>query len=94
MKTKNGYITNGSFIKYKCGFTASWCVELENSSSFFNNEQDADLFILSNFDLHNHESQIFQFFLILDERLDKDSPIRKSSSWKYMEGKYQLLKSF
>jgi len=32
--------------------------------------------------------------MILDERLDKYSPIRKSSSWKYMEGKYQLLKSF
>ena len=38
MKTKNGFITNGSFIKYKSGFTDSWCVELENSSSFFNNE--------------------------------------------------------
>jgi len=32
--------------------------------------------------------------MILDERLDKDSPIRKSSSWEYMQEKYQLLKSF
>lgn len=94
MKTKNGFITNGSFVKYKSGFTDSWCVELENSSSFFKNEEDADMFILSNFDLHNHESQIFQFFMIIDERLDKTSPIRKSSSWKYMQEKYQLLKSF
>ena len=94
MKTKNGYITNGSFIKYQNGFTQQWCVELKDVISFFKTEIEADMFIARNIDESNHESQIFQFFMILDERLDKNSPIRKSSSWKYMEEKYQLLKSF
>lgn len=94
MKTKNGFITDGSFVKYKSGFTEYWCVELKDTISFFKDEIDADMFIARNTDTTNHESQIFQFFMILDERLDKTSPIRKSSSWKYMEEKYQILKYF
>ena len=47
MKTKSGYETDGTYIKFKSGFTNKWCVELESMTYFFNSEKEADTFISS-----------------------------------------------
>jgi len=45
MKTKSGYITNGTYIKFQYGFTGWWIVELAEKSYFFKTEIEADNFI-------------------------------------------------
>lgn len=45
MKAKSGYQTDGNYIKYKSGFTQSWCVELADKTHFFKTEDEADFFI-------------------------------------------------
>ena len=45
MKTKSGYETDGRYIKFKSGYTVSWCVEIEKGTFYFNNESLADRFI-------------------------------------------------
>ena len=47
MKTKSGFITNGTYLKYKSGFTSFWIVETENKRELFDSEAEADLFIAS-----------------------------------------------
>ena len=45
MKTKSGYETNGTYLKYKSGYTASWCVEIERGVMYFQTEREADKYI-------------------------------------------------
>lgn len=46
MKTKSGYSTNGSYIKYKSAFSKFWYVETNNCKNEFKTEKEADLFII------------------------------------------------
>ena len=46
MKTKSGYETDGSYIKFKSGFTNSWVVETNSETFYFKTEEDADKYIL------------------------------------------------
>jgi hypothetical protein len=46
MNTKSGYQTNGTYLKYKSGFTSNWIVEINNQGCIFlKTEQDADRFV-------------------------------------------------
>jgi hypothetical protein len=45
MKTKTGYETNGTYLKFKSGFTGMWVVETEKGSEFFKSEKLADAYI-------------------------------------------------
>ena len=47
MKTKSGYETNGSYLKFKSAFTASWNVEIENKIKHFKTENEADMYIIT-----------------------------------------------
>lgn len=45
MKTQNGYETNGTYLKFKSGFTGLWNVETETEINLFNTEIEADNYI-------------------------------------------------
>lgn len=46
MKTKSGYETNGTYLKYRSGYTLSWCVEINNQGVIYlKSERDADRFV-------------------------------------------------
>ena len=38
MKTKSGYETNGTYIKYKSGYIDKWIVETETNRNIFTSE--------------------------------------------------------
>lgn len=48
MKTKSGYETDGTYIKFKSGFTQFWKVETESIDKIFKTESDADEWIKNN----------------------------------------------
>lgn len=45
MKTASGYTTNGTYLKFKCGFTGKYKVETAHSIESFKTEKEADEYI-------------------------------------------------
>lgn len=42
--TKTGYFTDGTYIKYKSGYTKNWKVETVDDTFYFDTEAEADEF--------------------------------------------------
>lgn len=47
MTTKTGYITDGTYIKFKSGFTGRWVVETEKGAESFKELWEADAYIIT-----------------------------------------------
>lgn len=47
MKTVSGYETNGTYLKFKSGFTTNWKVEVKEKIHLFETEEEADEFIFN-----------------------------------------------
>lgn len=94
MKTKSGHITNGSFIKYKSGFTGSWCVETKDKTEYFSKEEEADIYIHKECQLDNTELHAYNVIMYINEFLDKENPIFHNSSFRFLDNKLQELKAF
>ena len=47
MKTLSGYETNGTYLKFKSGFTTHWKVEVKDKIHLFKTEDEADMHIIT-----------------------------------------------